>query len=332
MITDIPDVDFINTSSRNPNAVDQHSIMNDFDGYDKNYFIGGSTSWANIKGLLTNNIKGIHLYEQDDYNAPKIDVWGVSDKNLFLGANKFLAKKKTPFFAVIQTSDNHRPYTIPDEDKNEFKALIMPKDSLKKYGFNNNDEYNAFRYTDFCYRKFIDAAQKESYFKNTLFVFVGDHGIRGDATNMFTQAWTDELTSEHVPLLFYCPSILQHKEYSFLASQVDIMPTIAGICKINHTSTTIGKNLLSDKNLSGDSAKHNCVFIVDPDEKRIGIIHDNFYYSYGVNNSSPEKIANVADNKKVVMNDSLRKEYRFITEAFYQTSRYMILNNKKKVK
>jgi phosphoglycerol transferase MdoB-like AlkP superfamily enzyme len=331
-VTGMPDVDFINTSSRNPFAVDQHSIANDFAGYDKNYFIGGSTSWANIKGLLTNNIKNIHIYEQDDYNAPKIDVWGVSDKNLFLGANKILAQKQQPFFAIIQTSDNHRPYTIPDEDKNEFKSLDVPKDSLKKYGFENAGEYNAFRYTDFCYKKFMDAAQKEIYFKNTLFVFVGDHGIRGDAGNMFPHAWTDELTSEHVPLLFYSPAILQPKEYSFPASQIDILPTVAGILKIPHTNTALGTNLLDAKRLSDDSEKHNCVFIVDPDDKRIGIIHDNLYYSYGADNSSPEKISSVVNNDKIVLTDSLRKEYRFLTDAFYETARYMILNNKKKTK
>ncbi len=60
-ITGIPDVDFINTSSRNPLAVDQHSIINDFTNYEKLYFIGGSTSWANIRGLLTNNIRDIKI-------------------------------------------------------------------------------------------------------------------------------------------------------------------------------------------------------------------------------------------------------------------------------
>ncbi len=332
VVTGIPDVDFINTSSRNPAAVDQHCIMNDFAGYDKMYFIGGSTSWANIKGVLTNNIKGIQIYEQDDYHAPKIDVWGVSDKNLFLGANKVFAAQTKPFIAIVQTSDNHRPYTIPDEDKNEFKVLTVSKDTLKKYGFDNNNEYNAFRYTDFCYQKFIEAARKENYFKNTVFVFVGDHGIRGDAGKMFTQAWSDELTSEHVPLLFYSPAILQHKEYSFPASQIDIMATVAGICKVNHTNTTLGRDLLDPKNLADDSEKHNTIFIVDPDEKRVGIVHDNFYYSYGIDNSGPEKISSTVNNDNTVLNDSLRKEYRFITDAFYETSRYMILNNKKKTK
>ena len=330
-VTGIPDVDLINTSSRNPLAVDQHSIIDDFQGYNKLYFIGGSTSWANIRGVLTNNIGGVHIYEQPDYDAPKIDVWGVSDKNLFLGANKILARQTKPFFAIIQTSDNHRPYTIPEEDRNAFQVVHVSKDSLKKYGFESEAEFNAFRYTDFCYRKFFEAAQKNPYFKNTIFVFVGDHGIRGDAGNMFPQAWTDELTSEHVPLLFYSPSMLKPKEYSFPVSQVDILPTIAGICKIPYTNTTLGRDILDSARIADGTAEHNCVFIVDPDDKRIGIIHDNLYYSYGAGSSSPEKISSIADNHKIILNDSLRREYHSLTDAFYQTARYLLLNNKKKI-
>ena len=99
--------------------VDQHTIINDYKGYEKFYFIGGSLSWANISGLLTNNIDGLHLYEQEDYKAKTIDVWGISDKNLFLEANDVLKQQTHPFFAVIQTADNHRPYTIPEEDKKD---------------------------------------------------------------------------------------------------------------------------------------------------------------------------------------------------------------------
>ncbi len=328
-VTGIPDVDFANTSSRNPNSVDQHTIINDFSEYEKLYFIGGSTSWANIRGLLTNNIQNLHLFEQDDYTAPKSDVWGISDKNLFLEANKRLAKQQNPFFAVIQTADNHRPYTIPDEDKKEFKKLNIPKDSLRQHGFEDLDEYNAFRYTDFSFKKFMDAARKEAYFNNTIFVFIGDHGIRGDAANMFPQAWTEQLTSEHVPLLYYAPALLQPKEYSFYASQIDLLPTIAGMCKIPYTNTTLGRDLLDPKRLAADSGKSNCVFIVDPESKRIGIIKDDYYYSYGIKSSSPEQIRSMSSNKEVDINDHQKKELRDITDAFYETSRYMLLNNKK---
>jgi phosphoglycerol transferase MdoB-like AlkP superfamily enzyme len=329
-ITGIPDVQLVNTSSRNPATVNQHTIMNDFKGYEKYYFIGGSTSWANIRGLLKDNIDSLHLFEQDDYKAPKLDVWGISDKNLLLEANKKLAQAKDPFFAVIQTADNHRPYSIPEEDQKEFKRLNVPGDTLKKYGFDSEDEYNAFRYTDFCFEKFIEAAKKENYFKNTIFVFTGDHGIPGDAGDMFPQAWTkNRLTCEHVPFLIYAPGMYKPQRYSFLASQIDIMPTIAGLCNVSYTNTAMGRNLLDEKKLA-DSGKGNAVFILDMDQQRIGIIHDDLYYSYGINNSSPQSIVSVANNNVVNANDSLLHYYRKLTDDFYATANYLLFNNKKR--
>jgi phosphoglycerol transferase MdoB-like AlkP superfamily enzyme len=199
-----------------------------------------------------------------------------------------------------------------------------------KYGFEDMDEYNAFRYSDFCYKKFFEAAKKESYFNNTLFVFVGDHGTNGNVGNLFPQAWMEELSTEHVPLLFYGPSILRPKVYSFNASQIDILPTVAGICKIPYHNTTLGRDLLDARHLEVDSGRHNCVFIVNPGNRRIGVIKDNYYFSYGVENSSPEKISSVVNNDKVILTDSLRREYRSLTDAFYETACYMLLNNKKK--
>ncbi len=325
-LTGIPDVELTNTSSRNPQAVDQHTIINAFKGYEKFYFIGGSASWANIRGLITNNIDGVHLYEQEDYQAKKIDVWGISDKNLFLEANKILAQQKGPFFAVIQTADNHRPYTIPKEDLQVFHKLKVPKDSLQKYGFEDEDEYNAFRYTDFAFKQFMNAAQQNPYFKNTIFVFTGDHGIRGNAGNMFPKAWTEQgLTSEHTPFLLFAPYLLQPARYSFPASQLDILPTIAGLCHIPYTNTTLGRDLLN----KSEQSENGYAFIFDPDLKRIGVLDKNAYYSYGINNTSPEQFVSLHNNDKLELTDSLRQQYRNMTEAFYETSRYMILNNKK---
>ena len=203
-ITGIPDVESPKTASRNPNAVDQNTIISDFKGYDNFYFLGGSATWANIRGVLTNNINNLKLYEQDDYTAKKIDVWGISDKNLFLEANKVLKQQSKPFFAIIQTADNHRPYTIPAEDKAGFKSVSFSTDSLKRFGFESNEEMNAFRYTDFGFQKFMEAAQKESYFKNTIFVFVGDHGIRYNGTlEYFPKSWTERASPANMCRCFF---------------------------------------------------------------------------------------------------------------------------------
>ncbi|MDF2190113.1 alkaline phosphatase family protein [Paraflavitalea sp. CAU 1676] len=324
-ITGTPDVEMPKTASRNPGAVDQHSIINDFSGYEKLYFLGGSASWANVRGLLTNNITGLKLYEGEDFKSPTIDVWGISDKNLFLESNKILGQQEKPFFAVIQTADNHRPYTIPKEDQEEFKKVDFPLDSLRKYGFESIDELNAFRYTDFCYRKFIEAARQEKYFNNTVFVFIGDHGIPGNAGKMFPQSWTEQrLTAMHVPLLFYNPSLIAPRRSNMICSQLDVLPTIAGLSNISYNNTTLGKDLL-------DSTSRAFAFIFDPDLNMSGVVKGDYFYRRQIKTGKEELFSVVNNNKpaKDAATDSSMHEMRNLTEALHETAKYLLLNNKK---
>ena len=324
VLTGTPDVLEGKTSSRNPLAVDQHSIIADFKNYEKYYFLGGSASWANIRGVLTNNISDLKIFEQGSYQSSEIDVWGISDKNLFLEANKTLSKNTKPFFAIIQTADNHRPYTIPAEDLKVFVKKTVPKDSLLKFGFENNEEYNAFRYTDFCIEQFIEAAKKEKYFNETLFVFIGDHGIKGDAGTMLPKSFTEQgLTNMHVPLLFYAPSILQPKEYSIPVSQLDVLPSIASLCNIPYTNTTMGKNVFITV-----QQKDNAIFLYDDFNQQIGVLNNEFYYGYQLKNPS-KPIFESALNNEVVKNDSVQKQMDILTKTIYETAKYMLIHNQK---
>jgi phosphoglycerol transferase MdoB-like AlkP superfamily enzyme len=332
-ITGIPDVEIPETASRNPAMVDQNTIINDFAGYEKMYFIGGSTSWANIRGLLMNNIEGLHLYEGQDFSAQKEDVWGISDKNLFLGADKILDKQTSPFFAVIQTADNHRPYTIPDEDLSTFKKESFPTDTLKKYGFESDKELNAFRYADYCFQQFIEAAKTKKYFNNTIFVFVGDHGIAGYASDMFPRAWSEQgLTSEHVPLLFYSPARLQPKKINNIASQVDILPTVATMAGISFHNTSLGRNLLDTNTLNHPDDTRNCAFIIDHNVHTIGIVTSKSYCLRSLDNGK-QQLVSIIDNKPVDTSPGQLEKTdssRRLREAYFETARYMLFNNKKK--
>ena len=325
-LTGIPDIDATSTSSRNPKAVNQHVIMNDFKGYDKYYFIGGSLSWANIRGFLTNNIVDLKSYEQDDYDAPKIDVWGVSDKHVFLKANEVFAKERKPFVAIVQTSDNHRPYTIPSEDKAAFTVKTATPQELHDNGFDNNDEYNAFRYTDFCYQQFIEAAKKEKYFKNTIFVFVGDHGIRGDASKLYPDAWTEQLSSEHVPLLIYSPDNIKPQKYSYPVSQVDVFPTAAGLSKIAYTNTTFGRDILSPAMLNQPSRYG--AFIYDYANHLTGIVKDSIFYSRILKGNFPPHYQSVENNEPPHLTEQQQNYYKTLSEGIYNTAQYMLVNNK----
>ncbi|MGB4846240.1 MAG: sulfatase-like hydrolase/transferase [Ferruginibacter sp.] len=334
-ITGIPDVESPKTASRNPNAVDQNTIINSFKGYNNFYFLGGSATWANIRGLLTNNINNLKLYEQEDYKAKKIDVWGISDKNLLLEANGVLKQQTKPFFAVIQTADNHRPYTIPEEDRDEFKLKTLSKDSLNRFGFESNDEMNAFRYTDFGFQKFMEAAQKEAYFKNTIFVFVGDHGIRFTGTlDYFPKAWTEQgLTCEHVPLLFYAPGILKPQRINDVSSQIDILPTIASLAKIPYSNNALGRNLFDTAStISINNEKY--AFVIDHDVKTIGLVSNQYYFLKNLK-TGKEDFVSVTGNDPIPVNaatDSIKNNLMRLTDAYYETAKYLLLNNKKKQK
>lgn len=327
VITGIPDVEQPKTASRNPLAVDQHSIIADFDGYDKFYFLGGSTTWANIRGLLHNNIPGLKIYEQDDFKAGQVDVWGISDKNLFLEANGILKNQVRPFFAIIQTADNHRPYTIPAEDIGPFQKKTYPADSLKKYGFENNDQLNAFRYTDFTFQTFIEQARKESYFPNTIFVFVGDHGLRGRPGNLFPESFNKQgIHAEHVPLLFYAPGILQPKRIDAVASQLDILPSLAGLCRQSYRNQALGRNLFDTV-----QPRIPVAFIADPDRRTVSVVSDDYCYSRGLGDGkiSFMSVRNNAPVPSDAQTIALKEYMARLTEAFYETARYLLTHNKK---
>jgi phosphoglycerol transferase MdoB-like AlkP superfamily enzyme len=329
-VTSLPDVlgDNNRSASRNPEVVNQQLIINDFKGYDKFYFLGGDPSWANIKGVLLNNIDSLHLYSQENFKAKKLNVWGIDDKNLFLEANNTLAKQQHPFFAIIQTADNHRPYSIPTEDLGEFKKVNYPDDSLHKYGFENIDQLNAFRYTDFCYQQFFEAAKKEKYFDNTIFVFVGDHGIAGNANTLYPSSWTEQrLTQEHVPLLFYAPKLLQPKLVHAVCSQVDIVPSVASLSAVSYHNNSMGKNLFDT---TDNAAKY--AFIIDHDTKNIGVVNDRYFYSKNLS-TKKETVVSVTDNNPVPVTsatDSIKNNMARLTEAYYETARYLLFNNKRK--
>jgi phosphoglycerol transferase MdoB-like AlkP superfamily enzyme len=324
ILTGIPDVQLSKFSSRNPEALDQHVIINNFYDYDKFYFLGGNSEFNNFQGLLQ-NIKGVHIYQDGSYKSRQLNVWGISDKDLFLEANAVLKQQQKPFFAIIQTADNHRPFSIPEEDK-DFERRIVPPDTLKKYGFESLAEFQAFCYSDYAFKKFIEEAKKQSYFNNTIFVFVGDHGVEGDASEMYPNAWTaNRLSDEHVPLLFYAPSLLSPQKRSEVVSQIDILPTVAGMIHQPYVNTTLGRDLLDPKK------KTDAAFIIHHDEGNIGVVTDDFYFIKNIRINKEELVPVKSNNLNLspVQQDSVKHSLSTVTSAIYETAKWMLVNNKK---
>lgn len=188
---------------------------------------------------------------------------------------------------------------------------------------------NAFTYMDYTFKVFMQAAAREKYFENTLFVFVGDHGIRGNAGNMMPKVWTDQgLTTQHVPLLFYAPWLsagISDKK----VSQVDIIPSVCHLAGLRVTNNSLGRDVFnwdSDTSLTGD----HC-FVTDPDQKTIGLVSHRYFYKFELL-SGRENVYSLLDNHVLLPaepGDSLLQMMRNLTLGYYETSRYLLLNNRK---
>lgn len=329
LITGLPDIEKKRTSTRNPLIVKQHSIVNDLKGYDKSYFIGGSASWANIRGLLASNIENLSLYEEGSYESERIDVWGISDLSLFKEANKVLKNKKEPFFSVIQTSGNHRPYTIP-EDNNNFISITKKdtKHKVSEYGFKHLKELNSFRFMDHSVGEFMKMARQEDYFDNTLFVFFGDHGI-ANRTGKHTPKSEDYLgiSGHRVPLVIYGPKILKQTGISEkVASEVDVLPTIASMTKNSYTNTTLGRDLFDTR---FDKMRY-AFTILHGSFRTIGLLTDQYFQQMRFDGSEQHlhQLNTETPNKNLIkekpeLNDTMMT----YTKAINATVRYIRENN-----
>lgn len=321
-ITGIPDVQMAKFSTQNEEAVNQRTIINGFDGYSKMYFIGGRSQFNNFRGLM-NNVDNIRIFEKGSYQSPEINVWGISDRDLFREANDVLKAQTRPFFALIQTAHNHRPFMIPPDEK-EFSCPVLDKEQLSKNGFESQAEYEAFCYTDFCFRKFMEAAAKEAYFNNTIFVFVGDHGVEGETGDLYPRAWSaNRLSDEHVPMLFYAPALLSPARYSFTVSQIDLLPTLAGMIHQSYENTTLGRDVINQRGIP------HAAFIIHHDEGNIGVVTDDYYFIKNINIKKEELVPlnNRAAMAGTNETDSVKRSLSALTDAIYETAQWMILNN-----
>jgi arylsulfatase A-like enzyme len=128
---------------------------------------------------------------------------------------------------------------------------------------------------DHCIGSFLDTIKKEDYYNNTIFVFFGDHGLVRNATHMHKSEDQLLLTRYHVPFVLYAPGLINEgKTYDKVASEVDVLPTIASLASIPYVNSTFGKDLLDKKY---DEMRY-AFTIKHRQGPELGLIGDQFYF------------------------------------------------------
>ncbi|MBK7434009.1 MAG: sulfatase-like hydrolase/transferase [Chitinophagaceae bacterium] len=172
--------------------------------------------------------------------------------------------------------------------------------------------------------------QKRGLLQQYLIRIRGDHGIRYNGSlEHFPKSWTEQgLTCEHVPLLFYAPKFLAPKRVEKVCSQVDILPSVARLAGIPYRNTGFGRDLFD----TASKIKEGYAFIIDHDVKTIGLAGNEYYFLKNLK-TGKEELVSMKNNEPVPVNpetEMTKGVLSRLTDACYETAKYMLLNNKKK--
>jgi len=195
-------------------------------GYQSSYTYGGELEFANIKSYLINI--GIDKLV-DKYSFPiseRTTSWGVHDQYVFDRFYKDIQKEKQPFFATMFTLSSHEPYDVP------MKPKFAGKDETTLFK-------NSVYYTDSIIGSFIRRFKTDPLWKNTLIVFVADHGhpLPGHDPN-------DRPSKFHIPLIFSGGALTMKGKVNTIGSQTDIATTILDQLHLPENNFKWGKDLL----------------------------------------------------------------------------------------
>lgn len=196
-------------------------------GYDVNFVFGGYSYFDNLENYFDGN--GYNIIDRSSLKSNEIsfsNIWGVADEDILFKSFESFDKShndKKPFFSLIMTTSNHRPYTFPDG------RINLPSGAGRSA---------AVKYTDYAIGKFIEKAKDHEWFEDTIFIITADHCASSSGKTELP------INKYHIPLIIYAPKLLKPQKIDNLASQIDIAPTIFGLLDFEYKSKFFGTDIL----------------------------------------------------------------------------------------
>ncbi|HSD13373.1 MAG TPA: sulfatase-like hydrolase/transferase [Flavobacterium sp.] len=197
-------------------------------GYHVKYLYGGDAYFDNMESFFSGN--GYDIVDKKSLQPNEItfqNIWGVCDEDMAKKAISVMneeSKSGKPFFNHWMTVSNHRPFTYPEN------KIDIPAESKSREG--------GVKYTDYALHQFFKMAEKQSWFKNTVFVIVADHCASSSGKT--------ELPMEkyRIPAMIYAPGFIEPQRNQTLMSQIDLMPTLFGLLHFDYESKFYGEDIM----------------------------------------------------------------------------------------
>lgn len=205
-------------------------------GYSSAFFHGaengsmGFQAFANATGF--EKYYGRTEYNQDSrYNGDKDfdGTWAIWDEEFLQFYCDKMGEMTEPFVTSVFTASSHSPFAIPER----YREVYPPSEPKV---------FSCIKYSDNALRLFFEKAQKQPWFKNTLFVLTADH-----TSEAIDQEFLSDLGVFRVPIVIYSPAMpeLAEVDRDKLVSQADIMPTVYGLLRYDKPYIAFGQDALN---------------------------------------------------------------------------------------
>lgn len=212
----------------NENVATWGAVMRSL-GYRTSFLYGGYGYFDNMNHFFGSN--GFEIVDRQSIDPVRFEnIWGVSDEDLFdqsLEHLDGLHAAGKPFFTIIMTTSNHKPFT--------FRA------GLDRYGIppQGGGRAAGVRYADFALGRFLRDAERHAWFDDTLFVVAADHGARVYGAEQIP------LRTYEIPLMIYAPKHVEPRRVDSLMTQIDLAPTVLGLLGLPYEAPFFGQDALA---------------------------------------------------------------------------------------
>ena len=217
--------------------------------------------------------------------------WGAHDEFVFMKQLDGLKNEKQPFFSVILSLSTHEPFEVP---------MQTP--------FNGGEEQERFKkaayYTDYCLYNYFTEAKKQSWYYNTLFILVADHGHHLPMNRNM-----DFPEGHRITAMITGGALadnMRGKTFDKISNQNDLPATILGILKLPHS------NFAWSKDLFKENAKE---FAYYSNENALGWVtpEQNIVYSF-----SAKKLEELQPKTQTKLNDTILTQSKAYLQTLYE--------------
>ena len=167
-----------------------------------------------------------NFHGDDDFDG----TWAIWDEEFFQFFAQQMGKMQQPFMTALFSASSHDPFVVPEKYQGRFPQGERPLQQC-------------IAYTDYALKRFFEAASREPWFNNTLFVITADH-----VSQQIDPFYCTTLGNYCVPIILYAPGdpSLHGYDEERVVEQIDIMPTVLSYLHYDKPYIAFGRDMLNE--------------------------------------------------------------------------------------